>query len=46
MDVAFARSARALLEGAGLPVEYHESDAGHYIDPDHLRAATEWLKGR
>jgi phospholipase/carboxylesterase len=43
MDVDFARRAKALLEAAGLPVEYHESDAGHEIDPSHLRAATDWL---
>ena len=46
MDIAFARDARVRLEAAGLPVEYHESDAGHFIDPAHLAAATEWLKGR
>jgi phospholipase/carboxylesterase len=43
IDVAFARRARALLEGAGLPVEYHESDAGHHIDPAHVPAVVEWL---
>jgi phospholipase/carboxylesterase len=43
MDVAFARGARALLEAGGLPVEYHESDAGHHIDPEHVPAATRWL---
>jgi len=43
MDVTFARRAHALLEGAGLPVEYHESDAGHHIDPAHLPAAKRWL---
>ena len=43
MDVEFARRARALLEAAGLPVSYHESDAGHHIDPAHLPAASEWL---
>jgi phospholipase/carboxylesterase len=43
MDVAFARRARQLLEGAGLPVSYHESDAGHHIDPGHIPAATGWL---
>jgi phospholipase/carboxylesterase len=46
MDVAFARRARELLEGAGLPVSYHESDAGHHIDPAHIPAATEWLAAR
>ena len=39
----FARRASALLEAGGLPVEYHESDVGHEVDPIHLRAATEWL---
>jgi phospholipase/carboxylesterase len=43
MDVGFARTARATLEGAGLPVEYHESDAAHHIDPAHVPAAKEWL---
>ncbi|MEA2441609.1 MAG: phospholipase/carboxylesterase [Thermoleophilaceae bacterium] len=43
MDVEFARSARQLLEGAGLDVEYHESDAAHHIDPAHVPAAVEWL---
>ena len=43
MYVDFARRARGLLEAAGLPVEYHESDAGHEIDPSHLRAATDWV---
>jgi phospholipase/carboxylesterase len=43
MDVEFARRARALLADAGLPVEYHESDAAHHIDPAHVPAAVEWL---
>jgi phospholipase/carboxylesterase len=43
MAVDFARRARALLEGAGLDVEYHESDAGHHIDPAHVRPAIAWL---
>jgi phospholipase/carboxylesterase len=43
MEVGFARRARELLEGGGLEVAYHESDAGHQIDPVHLAAATEWL---
>jgi phospholipase/carboxylesterase len=43
MDVAFARQARALLEAAGLPVEYHESDAAHHIDPEHVPHAIRWL---
>ena len=43
MAVTFARQAHALLDAAGLPVEYHESDAAHHIDPAHLPAAVQWL---
>ena len=44
MDVAFARQARDLLEAGGLAVEYHESDAGHHIDPAHVPPAVAWLR--
>jgi phospholipase/carboxylesterase len=43
MAVDFARQARTLLEEGGLDVEYHESGAGHHIDPAHLPAAVDWL---
>jgi len=43
MDVAFARQARELLQAGGVEVEYHESDAAHHIDPDHVPAAVSWL---
>jgi phospholipase/carboxylesterase len=43
MDIEFARAARALLQAGGLPVEYHESDAAHHIDPAHVPAAIRWL---
>jgi phospholipase/carboxylesterase len=43
MDVSFARTARDLLEAGGLPVDYHESDVAHHIDPAHLPAAASWL---
>ena len=43
MDVAFARSARDLLEAGGLDVSYHESDAAHHIDPAHIPAAVDWV---
>jgi phospholipase/carboxylesterase len=43
MDVAFARRARELLEGGGIAVEYHESDAAHHIDPAHVPAAVDWV---
>jgi phospholipase/carboxylesterase len=43
MEVGFGRRARDLLTAGGLPVEYHESDAAHHIDPAHVPAAVEWL---
>jgi phospholipase/carboxylesterase len=43
IGVEFARRARDLLGGAGLPIDYHESDLGHQIDPRHLAAAANWL---
>ncbi len=43
MDLAFARRARELLDSAGLPVEYHESDAAHNIDPARIPGAARWL---
>lgn len=44
MDVAFARQAKALLEAGGVPVEYHESDAAHHIDPAHVPAAVRFVQ--
>jgi phospholipase/carboxylesterase len=43
MEVGFARRAKELLEAGGLDVEYHESEAGHHIDPEHVPAAVAWL---
>ena len=43
MDVGFARRAHELLDAAGLPVTYLESDAAHQIDPAHIPVATRWL---
>jgi len=43
MDVSFAREARDLLEAGGIDVDYHESDAAHHIDPQHVPAAVSWL---
>jgi len=45
MEIGFARRARDLLRDGGLTVEYHESDAGHHIDPAHVPAAVAWLRG-
>jgi predicted esterase len=39
ISVDFARSARAMLTGAGLDVAYLESDAGHWIPPEALEPA-------
>ncbi len=44
MEVGFARRARELLEAGGLPVDYHESDAAHHIDPAHVPPAIDWLR--
>lgn len=43
IEIAFARRARALLESAGLPVTYFESDVAHQIDPGHISAEVDWL---
>ena len=43
MDVEFARTAKRLLEGAGMTVDYHESDVGHTIDPASISASADWL---
>jgi phospholipase/carboxylesterase len=44
IEVEFARTARRLLEGSGMNVDYHESDGGHSIDPLTLRLAADWLR--
>ena len=44
MEIGFARRARELLENGGLDVAYHESDAGHFIDPRHVPEAAAWLE--
>jgi phospholipase/carboxylesterase len=46
MDVEFARQAKALFEAGGVPVEYHESDAAHHIDPAHVPAAVAFVAER
>jgi phospholipase/carboxylesterase len=43
IDVDFGRSAYRLLEEAGLPVSFLESDVGHQIDPADIPPAVEWL---
>jgi len=43
IDVEFARRARQQLEDAGLPVDYHESESAHHIDPRQIPDAAAWL---
>ena len=43
IGVEFARDARELLSGAGLEVDYHESDGAHQIDAAEARAAAGWI---
>lgn len=44
IGVEFARQARELLEPAGLPVDYRESEAAHNIDPADIPRAVAWLE--
>ena len=39
ISVEFARRARDLLTGAGLAVDYVESDAGHWLPPEVVSRA-------
>jgi phospholipase/carboxylesterase len=43
ISVDFARAAAERLRDAGLAVEYHESEAGHHIDPREIPSAGAWL---
>jgi phospholipase/carboxylesterase len=43
IEIGFAERARRLLEDAGMDVEYHEDDHGHWIEPAHAAAAAHWL---
>lgn len=43
--IEFARAARDLLAGAGLAVDYHESEAGHQIEPALIPAVRDWIAG-
>jgi phospholipase/carboxylesterase len=44
IPVEFAREAATRLRDAGLQVDYHESQAGHHIDPREIPHATAWLR--
>ena len=43
IEVGLGRLAAETLRGAGMVVDYHESDVGHQIDPAVMPAAAEWL---
>jgi phospholipase/carboxylesterase len=44
ISIDFARAAHELLEGAGLSVAYHESEAGHHVDPRALTQLPAWVR--
>jgi phospholipase/carboxylesterase len=43
IDAGFAGRARDLLTAAGLHVEFHESPAGHHVDPRLLPEISDWI---
>jgi phospholipase/carboxylesterase len=43
IGVEWGRRARALLEGAGAEVLYHETPMFHQIDPEFVREIRDWL---
>ena len=43
IDVEFAREARKQIDEGCIPLEYHEGDSDHRIDPAHIGAAIAWL---
>ncbi len=44
IPVSFGRAARELLEPAGVPVDYRESEAAHNIDPRDVPRIVGWLE--
>lgn len=44
IPVTFGRAARELLEPAGFPVDYRESEAAHNIDPRDIPRVAGWLE--
>lgn len=43
IGVEFGRGAHELLRDAGVPVEYHETDAAHHVDPRVLALLPGWV---
>jgi phospholipase/carboxylesterase len=46
LGIDFARSARAILDGLPLAVDYHEFDLGHATSPASLEVVADWLRAR
>jgi len=44
MEIDFARTAERLLRDVGMDVEYEESDAGHWIEPQAATRGADWLR--
>ena len=44
IGVDFARRARDLLIDGDIEVDYHESEAGHFVEPSQLPLARRWLQ--
>jgi phospholipase/carboxylesterase len=44
IDVGFGRTAAQTLSEAGLSASYHESGAGHHVDPAQIPTARAWLE--
>jgi phospholipase/carboxylesterase len=46
IEVGFGRAARELLESGGLDVTYLETDAGHWVPPEVIPTAREFVAAR
>ncbi|HEU4979147.1 MAG TPA: phospholipase [Solirubrobacteraceae bacterium] len=44
IEVGFGRQAHDALRQAGVPVEYHETDAAHHVDPRVLALLPAWVE--
>lgn len=43
IDFGFAEMAKRKLDAAGLPVDFHPFEGGHFVDPAGASAVTDWL---
>jgi phospholipase/carboxylesterase len=46
ISVDFARAAKQTLESAGIPLEYYESDAGHWLPPELVPLLRKFVAAR